>query len=320
MGYIEDLLRKLLAKHGIAANDCRKIEHDGVANDVWFCDDYVVRINKDREYESDSLAESVAAPAAFAAGVRSPKPIAFDFDRDVIPELVSIYKRIEGASLAKTPELADERAFFRDLGRQLRLLHENVVAVPDPRSWLDEAWHVTADGVIENCRANASPDIAETAMELAKALDAPIPEGRAFVHQDLHAGNLVVDALGMPWIIDWGDAGFGDPAADFRYVPACFLPDCLAGYGSHEPGLLKRVGLHQIDQYVYLQARGIQAGRYGMSDWPEIVVFCEQIERGEVSCQRMSDRLMAIGTDCAPRLKDVPDHNDLLYDENGMPK
>jgi antitoxin VapB len=38
---------------------------------------------------------------------------------------------------------------------------------------------------------------------------------------------------------------------------------------------------------------------------------------------RLSDRLLEIGRDCAPRLKEPfrsADHGDLLYDEKGLPK
>jgi antitoxin VapB len=42
-------------------------------------------------------------------------------------------------------------------------------------------------------------------------------------------------------------------------------------------------------------------------------------ERGK----SLADRLVAIGKDCAPRLKEPfrsADHGDLLYDERGMPR
>jgi antitoxin VapB len=42
-------------------------------------------------------------------------------------------------------------------------------------------------------------------------------------------------------------------------------------------------------------------------------------ERGK----SLADRLMAIGRDCAPRLKEPfrsVDHGDLLYDERGLPR
>ena len=37
----------------------------------------------------------------------------------------------------------------------------------------------------------------------------------------------------------------------------------------------------------------------------------------------IADRLLAIGKDCAPRLKEpfsAPEHGDLLYDAYGLPK
>jgi antitoxin VapB len=34
----------------------------------------------------------------------------------------------------------------------------------------------------------------------------------------------------------------------------------------------------------------------------------------------MAARLMEIGRDCAPRLRDAEDHADLLYDQDGLPK
>lgn len=39
--------------------------------------------------------------------------------------------------------------------------------------------------------------------------------------------------------------------------------------------------------------------------------------------RRVADRLLAIGKDCAPRLKEPfrsADHGDLLYDERGLPR
>ena len=39
--------------------------------------------------------------------------------------------------------------------------------------------------------------------------------------------------------------------------------------------------------------------------------------------ESLADRLLAIGKDCAPRLKEPfrsTDHGELLYDENGLPR
>lgn len=50
----------------------------------------------------------------------------------------------------------------------------------------------------------------------------------------------------------------------------------------------------------------------------------ERLERAKrQKGQSLSDQLLAIGRDCAPRLKEPYrsiDHGDLLYDELGLPK
>ena len=50
----------------------------------------------------------------------------------------------------------------------------------------------------------------------------------------------------------------------------------------------------------------------------------ERLKRMQVKhSAKLSDRLLEIGRDCAPRLKEPfrsGDHGDLLYDEKGLPK
>lgn len=50
----------------------------------------------------------------------------------------------------------------------------------------------------------------------------------------------------------------------------------------------------------------------------------ERLKRAQgKQASKLSDRLLEIGRDCAPRLKEPfrsSDHGDLLYDEKGLPK
>ena len=47
----------------------------------------------------------------------------------------------------------------------------------------------------------------------------------------------------------------------------------------------------------------------------------ERLERlGQKNSQTMSQRLLAIGKECAPTLRQVGEHGDLLYDDKGLPK
>ncbi len=58
------------------------------------------------------------------------------------------------------------------------------------------------------------------------------------------------------------------------------------------------------------------------------VAVRERLDRlGQVDQKPLAERLLAIGSDCAPRLKPpfsiadpTADYGDLLYDENGLPK
>jgi len=49
----------------------------------------------------------------------------------------------------------------------------------------------------------------------------------------------------------------------------------------------------------------------------------ERVQNKDGHAAKLSDRLLEIGRDCAPRLKEPfrsTDHGDLLYDERGLPK
>jgi antitoxin VapB len=49
----------------------------------------------------------------------------------------------------------------------------------------------------------------------------------------------------------------------------------------------------------------------------------KRVQNKDKHAAKLSDRLLEIGQDCAPRLKEPfrsADHGDLLYDEKGLPK
>jgi antitoxin VapB len=49
----------------------------------------------------------------------------------------------------------------------------------------------------------------------------------------------------------------------------------------------------------------------------------KKVQEKDKDTAKLSDRLLEIGRDCAPRLKErfrSADHGDLLYDEKGLPK
>jgi hypothetical protein len=70
---------------------------------------------------------------------------------------------------------------------------------------------------------------------------------RVFTHNDLHAANTMVDPgnLELTAVIDWGDAGWGDPVSDFEAVPLWAVPAMLTGFreagGRTDEGFVPRL-------------------------------------------------------------------------------
>ena len=63
-----------------------------------------------------------------------------------------------------------------------------------------------------------------------------------FVHDDLHEKNLMATPGGaLLALIDWGDAGWGDPALDFASMPLAAVQFALEGYGAVDGGFESRM-------------------------------------------------------------------------------
>ena len=58
---------------------------------------------------------------------------------------------------------------------------------------------------------------------------------RRFLHDDVQPANVMADRGDYRALIDWGDAGWGDPALDFRTLPARAVAVALAGYRQVAP-------------------------------------------------------------------------------------
>ena len=64
---------------------------------------------------------------------------------------------------------------------------------------------------------------------LRPAMEAPLPE--RFLHNDVHAMNIMCDRNDVLLaLLDWGDAGWGDPALELAAVPQSVIPLVLQGY------------------------------------------------------------------------------------------
>lgn len=233
-----DQLRRVAEKHGFAGALVQPMEATGVANAIFAIgDDAVLRVPKSHEdMIADTYTESVAAPAAYAAGVRTPALLVFDDDRDIFDVPYTIYERVAGTPLSqmRLGERDLERV-YRAVGRELAVLHRDVAAVDDPLGRLDQPgrWSTPAftDRLVRHgFISEESARLVRKLFERFRDAISEASEFRRFVHQDIRPSNLMGSAGEFGAIIDWGDAGWGDPVYEFRYLPLRAAHFALLGY------------------------------------------------------------------------------------------
>jgi aminoglycoside phosphotransferase (APT) family kinase protein len=258
-------LRAIAARHGLGAAPAVQLAHAGSGNTVYFLGDaYVLRVPlNDPARVAGAYTEAVAVPAARAAGVRTPRIVAFDDRRDLLPVPYAVYERVRGeplSALGQDPETVPQ--VWRELGRDLALLHTGVSQDgpagllradgedPDPRPWIDDfarADYLTAD---EARRLRGWLD------RLAPSALAPVP--RRFAHGDVNAANILVDPASLTYraLIDWGGAGWADGAWDFCPLALRAVPFVLAGYRGvapldHDAAAEARIAWHHVQLALY---------------------------------------------------------------------
>ncbi|HUP87259.1 MAG TPA: aminoglycoside phosphotransferase family protein [Acidimicrobiales bacterium] len=229
----EEQLAAICERHGFPHGPFGRLPATGVVNAIYTVGDGVVlRIPKDAPGTlADTFTESVAVPAAMRAGVRTPALLAFDESCEIVGVPHGAYEWVHAPDGWPS---TDEG--WRELGRQLATLHAGVVSCPDPRGRLDAPgrW-CHADQMVEGL-----PDIDDADVRRRLALDFGALESAvqdwaangtpSFLHDDIKDSNLLQGEGDDVTIIDWGDAGWGDAAIDFRSIPPERTPLVIAGY------------------------------------------------------------------------------------------
>jgi aminoglycoside phosphotransferase (APT) family kinase protein len=241
----KDPVTEILARHGIR-DPWEALTATGIANRIYATPGVVLRIASDHpEAVEDARTESVAAPVARDAGVLTPRLLAFDDSRALVDRPYSIWERIHGATLGLLPRNARrDHEVWVAVGRQLAVLHQRVHVCPDPNGWLDRpdreldlaerVARLTSAGHID---AAIAPDVERWVEALRPAVVAEI--ARCFLHNDVHEMNVMCSEAGaLLALLDWGDAGWGDPALELAQVPLDATPAVLIGYQSEAPELL----------------------------------------------------------------------------------
>ena len=235
----DDPVDRILAAYRIGG-PWERLTATGLANRIYATRDVVLRVATDHpDAIVDARTESVAAPVARAAGVLTPRLIAFDDSRIIVDRPFSLWERVHGETLGDCdlPQGARQEV-WRAVGQQVARLHDEVRSCPDPNGYLEEtARELRLDPVLQQFadmgRGNGDL-VREFELLIAELTPFVSRQGGAdcFVHNDLHEWNILCGREGsLLAVIDWGDAGWGDPALDFAAVPLECLDAALEGYG-----------------------------------------------------------------------------------------
>jgi len=239
------LIDAMFARHGVSGS-WAPLSSTGLANRVYATRNVVLRVATDHpDGVVDARTESVAAPVARAAGILTPRLIAFDDTRTLVERPFSLWERVHGETLGLTNLTRRRMAdVWRDVGRELAGLHVRVRECLDPNGYLD------APGREEDLDAVFRPlvDARRVDLDTARRIEGSIAALRPhigggvdarFIHNDVHPMNVMCATTGtLLAIIDWGDAGWGDPTLDFAAIPIDAMPFALEGYEAEAPGLL----------------------------------------------------------------------------------
>ena len=243
-GLPSGVIDAIFAQHRVAG-PWEPLLSTGVANWIYATREVVLRVATDHpDGVPDARTESVAAPAAHAAGILTPRLIAFDDTRWIVDRPFSLWQRIHGRTLGHlTRSTESALVAWRGVGRELARVHRLVTVCPDPQGYLDTPGDepdpdrllatLVADQRLE---ATAARDLAVACRELDQT--APAADV-AFTHGDVHSMNVMCgDGGELLALIDWGDAGWSDPMADFAGMPLDAISDAVAGYEAEAGGPL----------------------------------------------------------------------------------
>lgn len=220
----DEQILALLARHDLPGGAVEASPHEGSVNHVRMVGDWCVRVLKEEDFASDLRTEAACVPTLVSAGVRTPALVAFDDSREIVPGLATVYRRLAGAPLGLSEgPIVGITQLVEELGRQIDRWRREIRQLEDPNGWLDRPRGDNLGACYERAAERLSPEQRVWTEGLIRRLEAAPEPAPEFVHWDLHNFNLLVHEGSLTGMIDWGDAGFGDPALNYRCLPAHWL-------------------------------------------------------------------------------------------------
>jgi hygromycin-B 7''-O-kinase len=229
-------LAAIAAAHGIPNHPIQPVDSNGIINSVYLWGErYALRVPLQHPgHAAQALREALAIPAAVAAGVRTPRLIAFDDTLDLLPVPFLIVERVHGTnaeSLGVVPP--EHRATWRRLGADVARVHLSTAPPPPGQPWPDEGRDPrelvelrAGDGWLSSLEAGWF----HAWLDRLATLTAP--QRAVFLHGDLQMSNVILDRETGDYValIDWGGSRLGNPADDFSVVPLDAVGPMLEGY------------------------------------------------------------------------------------------
>jgi Ser/Thr protein kinase RdoA (MazF antagonist) len=232
----DEAVRRAVSERHRLVGDWEALGPRGQVHSVFRVGDAVVRIPRDDpEWISDTLTEMATLRGLAGTGFPTPALRGFDDALDLIPVPYCVVDFFDGSP---HEDWTVEPRVLQGVGDALAWLHSEVKELPDPNGWLD--WVEMEDArsslqgaiLINTITPEESAWCAAILDRLEPLLDQDLQ--RVFVHNDVHELNILASPT-QTMLIDWGDAGWGDPCFDFSVLPPPWIPAVFAVYERQRP-------------------------------------------------------------------------------------